>query len=46
MSSNVHGGVDEGPHEGESDLSGTYARVLIIELLVIVALYGLGRYFG
>jgi len=32
------------PHE--ADLSRTYILVLIVELIVMAALYWLGRYFG
>jgi hypothetical protein len=38
------------PHQhaagGETDLSRTYALVIVVEVLVIAALYALGRYFG
>jgi hypothetical protein len=33
-------------HPGESDLTRTYIAVLVVEAIVIVALYALGRYFG
>lgn len=35
-----------GSSPGDSDLSRTYMLVLLVEALVVVALYGLGRYFG
>ena len=35
-----------GVHAGESDLSRTYIRVLLVEVLVITSLFFLGRYFG
>lgn len=33
-------------HPGDSDMSRTYAAVLIVEVLVILCLYWLGRHFG
>jgi len=33
-------------HPGESDLSSRYALALVIEVMVILALYWLGRHFG
>ena len=33
-------------HAGESDLSRTYIRVLLVEVIVITSLFWLGRYFG
>jgi|GEM_PF-3349145 len=33
-------------HPGETDMTGRYALVLIIEVVVIVGLYFLGRHFG
>lgn len=35
-----------GAEPGESDLSRTYTWVIVVEVLVIAALYLLGRYFG
>ena len=35
-----------GAHPGESDLSSTYALVLVVEVIVILGLYWLGRQFG
>jgi len=35
-----------GTHPGESDLSSRYALAIVIEVLVILALYWLGRHFG
>jgi len=33
-------------HPGETDMGGRYALVLVIEVVVILSLYFLGRYFG
>lgn len=33
-------------HPGETDMGGRYVLVLIIEVIVILGLYWLGRYFG
>ncbi len=33
-------------HPGESDLSRTYAAVLVLEVFVILGLYWLSRHFG
>ena len=35
-----------GATPGDSDLTGTYVRVVIVEVLVIAGLYWLGKYFG
>lgn len=34
------------PPPVEADLSRTYTLVLVVEAIVILALYGLGRYFA
>ena len=31
---------------GDSDMTGLYAAVLIVEVIVILSLYWLGRHFG
>ncbi len=35
-----------GARPGESNLSFTYALVLVVEVMVILSLYWLGRHFG
>jgi len=34
------------PSAGERDLTRTYVLVLVVELLVLTALYAMGRYFS
>jgi hypothetical protein len=41
-----HPSSSAGSASGDTDLSRTYALVLAIEVVVIVALYALGAYFG
>jgi hypothetical protein len=38
--------ADPVEREGESDLSRLYALVLVVEVVVILSLYWLGRHFG
>lgn len=39
-------GMSHQSRPGDSDMSRTYAAVLVVEALVILALYWLGRHFG
>ena len=40
------GPSDPGTTPVEADLSRTYTLVLVVEIIVILALYGLGKYFA
>jgi hypothetical protein len=42
----MHAPAPSVPPPVEEDLSRTYTLVLVIEAVVILALYGLGRYFS
>jgi hypothetical protein len=33
-------------HPGDSDMTGLYTAVLVVEVIVILGLYWLGRHFG
>jgi hypothetical protein len=38
--------LGETPHAGEADRRRTYLGVALVELMVILALWAFGRYFG
>jgi hypothetical protein len=42
----THAPGPSAPPPVEEDLSRTYALVILVELVVILALYALGRYFA
>lgn len=39
-------GMSQQSRPGDSDMTGLYAAVLIVEVIVILGLYWLGRHFG
>ena len=42
----TQGNLGESPHAGESDRRRTYLAVALVELVVVLALWAFGRYFG